>query len=270
MDKIKIQIDSCIRQKDWLGVALLYEKVSYITDSDSISVTAKIISADFYKKSHQYSEAIYLLKSINVANQNDSVKYTIKYQSALNYYLMNELDFAKSEILNLYYLVKDTTLHYKAYPLSALIFNELYEWPEAKKLLLKYNSFLFRNNLHNLDTYQDSINILYNPQSLPQLKKTKKAILLSTFIPGLGQVYSKNYLEGTLSFISCSSIILLTLTGIYYQYYFTSIISGSSLWAKFYTGNISRAEFLSNQYNYLISKEYNRKLKEFIVNKYLK
>ncbi|MCX7729414.1 MAG: hypothetical protein N2203_08085, partial [Bacteroidia bacterium] len=248
---------------------LLYENLSHLTHSVDSQILFKIHAAAYYKQSNLNSNAIHVLKSINTNNLSDSLKFIIKYQTALNYYLLNELTQSQNELIILYNIIHDTLLHYKAYPLNTIILNELYNWNEAKKLLLKYNCVYFKDTQQKF-IHQKNIDSLYNTKNIPKLKNVRKAITLSTFIPGLGQMYSKNYSEGIIAFFTNTSIALLTITGIYYQYYFTSIIAGSSLLAKFYTGNISRAEYSAMKHNYFVSKKFNDNVKNYIINTYLK
>ncbi|GAB4209028.1 MAG: hypothetical protein Fur0023_21020 [Bacteroidia bacterium] len=263
-------IDSCIKTKDYLGAALLYEKASFLSDNESESDSLKIISANYYKFASHHSDAIDILKNINITNKNDSLKWWIKYQIALNYYLLNDLASAKNELTAIYFLIKDSAFHFKSYPLHILILNELYEWQESKKLLAALNNYIFKQDSKILIYNTHIIDSLYDKKNLPKLKNPHKSVMLSTFIPGAGQIYSGNLLEGSISFLSCASIAFLTLVGIYYQYYFTAIIAGSSLWAKFYTGNITRAEFLAQKHNYVKTKSYNQHLKNFVIQNFLK
>lgn len=263
-------ITTYLKNKDWLSVALLYEKMALVSDSENLKITYKLLSAQYYKYSNEYNQAIELLKTIDLSHLNDSLKYTILYQMVLNDYLADDLKSAESECVKLYYSVHDTSLHYNIIPLHVLILNKQYKWKDAKNFLLKYNNFYFRNDSIKRMYYKNIIDSLYNSAILPKLKSVNKSIILSTFIPGAGQIYTRNYSEGIIAFVSNASIVAVSLLGIYYQYYFTSIIAGSSLLAKFYTGNLNRAEFLAHQYNLSKSKHFNTALKNFVVNTYLK
>ncbi|GAB4452541.1 MAG: hypothetical protein OHK0036_14270 [Bacteroidia bacterium] len=264
------KIDTYLKEKNWLALGLLYEQLSYSTDSIDLSDKYKYISAEFFKQAKDYNTSINLLKSIYLDRYDDSLKFYVKYQIALNYYLNDDLISAKSEIISLHYLLKDSTYIYRSYPLLSLILNELYEWEKAKQILMSYNKFKYKNDtltLKNINNFMDS---LYNKNHLPKIKSINKATALSTFFPGLGQMYSKNYSEGIITMMSHIFIIGLSALGIYYQYYFTSIIAGSSLFAKFYTGNLQRADFSVKKYNYLTSKNFNQNLKKLIINEYFK
>ncbi|MEW6773934.1 MAG: hypothetical protein AB1304_08050 [Bacteroidota bacterium] len=264
------KIDAYLKEKNWLALGLLYEQLSYSTDSIDLSDKYKCISAEFFKQAKDYNTSINLLKSIYLYRYNDSLKFYIKYQIALNYYLSDDLISAKSEIISLHYLLSDSTYIYRSYPLFSLILNELYEWEKAKQILISYNNFKYKNDTLTLKNINNFIDSLYNKNHLPKIKSIDKAIALSTFFPGLGQMYSKNYSEGIITMMSHIFIIGLSTLGIYYQYYFTSIIAGSSLFAKFYNGNLKRAEFSVKKYNYMSSKNFNQNLKNLIINEYYK
>lgn len=264
------EIQDCISKNDWLGTALLYEKMSYTSLHTNSQIQYKIQSAEYYKQSQQFEYAIQLLHSINLNDLSDSLRYIILYQTALNYYLKNDLNYAKSELTAMYYLISDSAFHYKSYPLFAIILCEMYDWNDAYITLKKYNNYYFKDDAVSLKKHNFIIDSIFDKKHIPVLKNVNKAITLSTFIPGAGQIYSKNYSEGIISFLLASATLGITAVGIYYQYYFTSLIAGSSLWAKFYTGNLHRAEFLAKKYNYKRSYTFNSAIKEFIVQTYFK
>lgn len=190
------KIDTYLKEKNWLALGLLYEQLSYSTNSIDLSDKYKYISAEFFKQAKDYNTSINLLKSIYLDRYNDSLKFYVKYQIALNYYLNDDFISAKSEVISLHYLLKDSTYIYRSYPLFSLILNELYEWEKAKQILISYNNFKYKNDTLTLKNINNFIDSLYNKNHLPKIKSIDKAIALSTFFPGLGQMYSKIIQKG--------------------------------------------------------------------------
>lgn len=265
------KIDSCLNAGNNYCAAILFERLAFATDTINLKNKYLLYSAECYKKALQFDDALFQLKKINLTqNTNDTMFINTYYQSALIYYLKNELNNALNELTKLYYSVTDSTICINAYLLNAIIHNELLDWDNAKNILYKCNNLIFKNNTEQKLFIKRKIDSLYSQNNLPKLKKLKKSILLSTLFPGLGQMYTGNVLEGVISTFSHIFILSLTALGIYYQFYFTSIIGGSSLWAKFYTGNLNRTEYLTNKYNYQTSVSYNKKLKSFIINNLFK
>lgn len=259
------KIDSLKNNDDFYSVAILYEKLSYLCENEDQKNFFKILSADYYKKSERFESAIQILNTIDLSEESDSIVFKTKFQLSLLNYLKNDFPSAQYHLDEMYSLVKDSTYHYLSYLLYILILNEQYQWEKAKQYCLKLNEFIYSNNEDIKYKNYKIIDSIYNPKKFPKLKNPDKAIFLSTFLPCLGQFYTKNYSEGIISFLMISSISVISVVGIINQYYYTSIIGGSALLNKFYKGGIIRSEFLAKKYNYTHSKKYNEQLKQILI-----
>ena len=268
--QIKYLADSLFDKKNYYQAAIYYQKLDYFLISEKAKNDAKLSVANCYKLSREYNLGINQLGSINLENASDSLIYNVKYQCALMSYLNNDLVQAEAFLQQLDYLVKDSSYTTKSLLLYALTLNEQYKWLQAKEKLTKLNISSFYKDLPRLGKNERIMDSLYSLQTLPKLKNVKKAIKLSSLLPGLGQCYTTNYAEGIGSFLATVTSIGIMVTGIVYQYYFTGIVTGNLLVGKFYLGGIKRSEFLANRYNYRISKVFNNKLKEQINQLFLK
>jgi allophanate hydrolase subunit 1 len=161
-------------------------------------------------------------------------------------------------------LVKDSSYIASSTLLNVVVLNEQYKWQQAKE---KLNAFAKTDSSSNTKLFEHKkqiIDSIYSGKFIPKLKSVEKASKMSTFFPGLGQCYAKNYGEGISSFLAITVTAGAMVAGIIYQYYFTSIFVGNLLIGKFYLGGIKRAEFLTEKYNYKKSKKYNTFLKDQI------
>lgn len=267
--KLKLYADSVYKHKKYYEASIYYQKLDYFLQGIENKASARVLSAMAYNEMKDYHAAIDILEKTNLVEASDSSIYKVKFQLALIYYLDNDLPNAKTTIEQLTYLIKDSLIAYRSYLLKTIILNDLYQWSDARITLQKYN-MVFTTNSFEKENNKLLIDSLYNSKNFPKLKNPDKAATMSTFLPGLGQAYSKNYLEGVTSFISVVTAAGLMVTGIYFQYYFSSLIVGNLLISKFHQGGVNRAEFLVNKYNYKKSLPYNLKLRTNIKSIFVK
>jgi hypothetical protein len=258
--------DSLLLHGKYYEASVYYQKLDFFLQGEALKTEARLSAAHCCKLMGNYKEGIQHLNTIALDEKPDSVVYKVKYQCALMSYLDNELLRAESFLQQLEYLVKDSAYILRSGLLYVLVLNEQYRWPEAREKLLRLNSALV-SDPYIVHRNRSLIDSMYGEKLVPKLKNSHKAARMSMFLPGLGQCYAKSYAEGITSFLSISVCAGAMVTGIVYQYYFTSIFVGNLLISKFYQGGIKRAEFLTDKYNYKKSKEYNSFLKLQIRNR---
>jgi TM2 domain-containing membrane protein YozV len=97
------------------------------------------------------------------------------------------------------------------------------------------------------------------------IKSAKKALNLSTFIPGAGQVYAGYPGKGLIN--ASSQLLSLGVTGImvYHNLYISGFIIGLGMFQSFYFGGIKQAAYLANQFNLEETLYYKTLLKDFIL-----
>jgi tetratricopeptide (TPR) repeat protein len=124
------------------------------------------------------------------------------------------------------------------------------KWKEAKITLVEYGNY---NGITDTDDFQALIVCLDEIQSVP-LKDPAKAKELSTFFPGAGQFYCKDY---------TNSANALVINGLIVTWAVNSVLTRELLdvypivflfW-KYYQGNRFRAELLCKQYNEALQKK---------------
>lgn len=262
--RIRQMADSFFVAGSYYKAAIYYQKLEFFLQSESGKTQARLRTAESYKHDRNYTEGLASLNTINLSEAPDSLIYTVKYQSALMSYLNNDLIQADAFIEQLNYLVKDSLYIYKSLLLHTLVLNEQYKWQSAHKKLHLLNAHLFTTESYAYHQNKRMIDSLYNTARLPKLKDPEKASRLSTFLPGAGQFYTRNYSEGIFSFLSLAVTTGAMVTGIVFQYYFTSIFVGNLLIGKFYLGGVKRSEFLAEKYNYKKAKVFNDDIKKSI------
>ena len=262
--QIKIAADSLFSKAKYYEAAIYYQKLDFFLQGELLKNEAKLLTATSYKFAKNYTAGIDHLNSINLDGAADSLIYKVKYQCALMSYLNNDLVQAEAFLQQLNYLVKDSSCIASSTLLNVVVLNEQYKWQQAKEKLKSLNKTDSLNNPETFIHKKMVIDSIYSIKLIPKLKSVEKASKMSTFFPGLGQCYAKNYSEGISSFLAITVTAGAMVAGIIYQYYFTSIFVGNLLIGKFYLGGIKRAEFLTEKYNYKKSKKYNAFLKDQI------
>lgn len=98
-----------------------------------------------------------------------------------------------------------------------------------------------------------------------KLKSIKKSTYLSALIPGLGQVYTGHLEEGLVNFGLNLTTLGFTALCIYKGYYATGILIGYTMFQRFYTGGLRRAEKLTVDYNKSLTIPLKQNLKDRII-----
>ncbi len=258
-------IDSLFRLADlyyqdgkWDRAVLLYEKINYLSDSTPQKYNAIYRKAICYKKIKEYGKAFDELQQIVPAYVDDSLGMLVLYERALNSYLAANY----AEVEACYYIWKSLSFDSNQY-LNALIwlrllaYNESQQWDKAYQLLNEY--FPIQGNDSDLQRlYQ-----LY--QEPPKLRNPEKARILSSIVPGAGQLYAGYPGEAVYSFLLNASMLTLSAVLFYHKYYLTAWLGGLGLLWRFYSGGSRRAYELCKQKNLLNTTNYNHQLSRVIV-----
>lgn len=238
------------------------ERIIFFSDiSDSISHFI-IQKAEIYKKTEQYSDVIYTLERLSFSTLSDSLKTAVYYElglaSFLNHNYQQSIAYAgqslHSDFSNNLYLSLNQLL-------ITLAYNELEKYDSGFE-----NALIFVNHLEipssEKEILQNDIRQFYSEKNRPRFKKPAKAETMSAIIPGLGQCYSGYYAEGIANFTLHALLLSLSAYAVYETYYLTAYFGGINLLIRFYQGGTRRSNYLANKRNYILKKEYNKKIKD--------
>jgi tetratricopeptide (TPR) repeat protein len=261
---LKRQADSLYAKGDYYAAGNFYQKASFYSLSYRNQIDLLLKKINCLKQESKFSEAEELISRTGTEFP-DSLLSCLFSQGALCSYLAGDYKKAESYITQLEYRLSDKALLKEHLVLLALILNEQARWNEARSRLIEYVSYrTFPDSLTRKD-YLEKIDQMYLSKNYPHLKNAHKARVFSHIVPGWGQIYAGAVREGISSFVLNAVILAATVTGIYFQYYITSIVAGNFLFGKFYLGNVNRAEFLVNKRNYIKTNRFNQQLKPQIL-----
>ncbi len=263
--KITSHGDSLYAIGNYYEAALSFDQAAFfsVSASDKASLFLKMSGA--LKQLADYESAERALAVIDFIKLSDSLRFVVKYEAAFCAYLCGNFTKAELHLEELNYSLSDSAVIVNSYLLYTLILNEQAKWTEAKKYLTSFinKSSRFSDSLKPF--MLGEVNSLYSKTNLPKLKNVIKAGNLSKILPGLGQMYAGYFWEGAGSFMFNITTLGLTVAGIYYHYYITSVMFGFATFERFYIGNTHRAELLAKKTNYKRKKTYNEKLKNYVL-----
>lgn len=245
--------------------SVYYEKACYFSTDRKEKIDCLLKASNELKAISAYDEATVILEAMPLQNLSDSSVFQLKIQASMLSYLNRDFSAAESHLLQAAYLISDSSLIYNTYPLLTLVLNERFRWAEARTKILEWNSFTNRMNPALQSAINDSISRAFDPSEFPRLKNKKKAVRLSTFLPGSGQFYAGYAGEGLISFGALAGTTALMIAGIWHQYYFSSLVLGNVIIGKFYQGGLTRTEFLIDKRNYLRTRNFNEKLRTTVI-----
>lgn len=238
---------------------IVYERIAFESDDLLIKNKALLGKALVLKKKGDYLKAQRSLERINYSVFNDSLHFISRYETALCAYLEGNFYDAISQFEQLYFYSQDSALIIKTLPLQILVYNELQNWDHAWELLVLYSE---KKAL--IDSSQMLLNELitfYNKKNIPRLKNVNRAQLMSSFLPGSGQIYAGYVGEGLLNFTFIVATLGVAGYSFYLKYYFTGYFAGLALFQKFYLGSSKRVEYLVEKRNYINTRNFNEEVK---------
>jgi tetratricopeptide (TPR) repeat protein len=225
-----------------------FERVIFY-ENDSVRIAqCRYYKSLCYKGMEEYGRALEELKSIIAARVPDTLFIMIRYEEAFCEYMTNDVQKALGSIEEIKNKFNDNPGVSATIPLNILCLNACRRWDESLAL---WTSYIENSRLPDSekDNYIQELTRLYSKKSIPKLYSQKKAILLSCFIPGSGQMYDRSVGEGLASLFLNAAFLGFGAWEFYTGYYFTGYFFGLRMSNRFYLGGIHRANDLAKSKN---------------------
>jgi len=160
---------------------------------------------------------------------NDSVKIHRRLDRAVIAIAMDDLDFAERELTTLAIDTNRDLVNRRAGVLLFLTYVFKNDWKASRQV----------RNLLTADGYvfSDSLVYILDEACRSRRKSPAKAALLSTLIPGLGQVYNGQWLTGLHALALNAAMGYLTVSLVIDEAYVSSFLSFVFLFQRYYEGN---------------------------------
>jgi tetratricopeptide (TPR) repeat protein len=259
-----VKADSLYEAGSLQEARLMYERIIFMLNQSSLPPDSlqelkneALLKKTFCYKAHSnFAEAQKTIERADVTNLSDSLNFLIRYETSLCTYLAEHYNEAYNYILQLKYFVKDTTLTNQVDFLEILTLNELKRWQEAKKLCAAY---IQKNNL------KANVEELYAFLQNPKIRNPEKAVILSTFLPGVGQMYAGYPFRGIVSAALQLACFSFGAYSIWQGYYLSGFFTGFVLLQAFYSGGIRHTRYLVEKRNKERITSYNESVKNFLL-----
>lgn len=271
---IRAQYDfnACMRQGKTLyadagyyEASVMFERAIFHASDGVEKAEATLHKVGCYKKLDRFAEGLKALDRVPLGMITDSLRYQVKYESALLAYLDHSYAIADLHLKQLNYFVKDKALKNRARFLRTLVLNGLQEFEAARDSL----TALVRDlpvEPAGRDSLLAAIDLQYHKRNIPKLKSPERADLYSTFIPGAGQIYVGRVGEGVASFLlNAGSLGYMAFNVLVLQAYVTAFTTGSSLFVTFYFGGKRRATVLAVRRNEEVLHEFNQEIEALVL-----
>jgi len=252
--------DSLMQQNRFADAALAYERCVFACQDTNPEWQNRALlqKAMAYKAQGNFAQTLQTLYRINLYQMTDSARLATGYEIVLNAYLSGQFTDAESQLQQLAYFSPDSAaFNQQLLFLKILVLNELQKWPEAKAA---FSQYLALNGQP-----PELANTYYNFMHRPRLKNPEKARRLSTFMPGVGQLYGGNAGAGLLSLGLQLGLLGFGVYEIWQGYYLTGFGTGLALFQAFYFGGIENAETVTKRKNNEKIARYNNQIKQFIL-----
>lgn len=234
------------------GSAVEYERIVFFSDDADSKREAIYKKALAYKNAGKYEKASVTLERLNIRNPEDTLFAQKNYQLAFCQYMNGNYNDAINTI-ELYEAIssKENTIKPKILTIKIFCYNHLFEFDKANETLTKLEKLSNTNG-----NFQEIKNMYVNS---PKYKNPEKARHLS-LLPGLGQVYCGEIVEGSFNFLLNASALGFGAWQVWNGYYFTGYVVGVTLLQKFHSGGQHRAEIIAREKNIENASEFNRKI----------
>jgi len=233
-------------EKNYNSAILEYKRYLFFNKQSNNSTTVLLELYKSYQAIEDWQNAFSTLEKAYLSTDDDSLKDRIYIDKAI--LLISKGEIQRSEIIltKISTFTKYEQIKRESYYWLGLGHLYSYKWSAAKNNMKKYYGASYNH-------YLDSIFINSNKLDI---KSPQRARLFSLFIPGLGQIYSKDYKNGMNSLILNSLTSYFLFNSIIDKKYWDALIIYYTPFERYYWGSSRNAELIANNYNQKISKQF--------------
>jgi len=238
--------------ENYEGTVTEYKRFIFFNPaSDSVSYAYYQIGLA-YRNERKWAESLAALRGSIQAAPNDSVRNEREIDLAVTLIASGNYSAAKFLLLKVESFTQFPTLKRKSAFFRAIASLYSFEWENARNAFQVYSNDSLEGN--SSETFSQVYSMLLKAQNLGY-KSPALAKLLSTFLPGTGQIYAGDWRSGL------NALAINILTGYFFfgnlieNNYRDAIFSYFLLFRRYYQGNRYHAEEAANQYNLHLNKK---------------
>jgi len=221
---------------------------------DSPAVPVHLAIAGLFKSIGKYAEAQVSLQSALLAAANDSLRDEIRIKSAVIAIVQGKHSAAQGELTRIASFSPNLAIRERAELFLCIGLLFAGSWDEAEKIAINGATSGNRRMLR-----LDSLLRCFKPA---HRKSPLAARWMSTFLPGLGQIYAHEVFEGFNALAISLFTGYLTAQSIAGGYYPEAILTDGMLVGRYYSGNRWHAKDAAERYNAKIEGDMREKVIE--------
>jgi TM2 domain-containing membrane protein YozV len=245
--------DSLFATGNYLEARVGYERLLF---SGSENVNLLLLKKSYcFKAESKFEEAYEMLQRADFFGGEDSIRFQLYYECALNSFLAHRYDLSLNKLQELHYYFPSKT-NQAMEILEILTLNQMKKWDEAEK---KYDLFISKNSILTTEA-----TALYKEQKPRKLKNPDKAETLSLLFPGAGQMYAGYVGQGLTSFGIQAGLVTFAIYSFVNGFYFSGAFTGVGLFYMFYNGGARHAKYLAEKRNHEKMDEFNEEVKQIL------
>ena len=232
------------------------ERIYYYSDDRLLRSQAILARSWALKQLGEYGQALDNLRRASLRNLPDELEYLFHHERTLLHYLKGNWSDARNSLQQLNHFIDDPDRQLLSGYIDILSLIELQKWDKAQEATGKY--------FDQLEVPASVDSVFY--RAPPSLKNPDRAELLSTFIPGAGQIYAGSFGGGLGSAGLQVSSLAWGVYNVIHGYYFTALFTGGGLFQAFYFGGMEQAKSLAQNKNEARSQQYNAEISARLLN----
>jgi hypothetical protein len=223
---------------------------------ESIGVDFYLSLSDLYREVGKFTEARRVLQSAHVRDIADTLRERIKIKIALIDIAEKKYADAELVLVRISSFTQNPSVKKEAALFLTFVYIYTNRWDKLEKALpaLANDSLLGPDRLDSL--IQQSV--------VQHHKSPELARCLSTFIPGLGQIYAHDFRNGLNALALTILTAWMTISSISNGYYWEAMLTDITLFWRYYSGNRQLAMEVAEMYNQKINRAIREKLIEAI------
>jgi len=194
-----------------------------------------------YRAEHDWRHAIEAMETSIVLTQDPEIASERRLSLATTLIASKNYNLAKLELVRIFDSTRDNSLSRKALYSSGIVSIYSFDWDATEK---NFNDFY--DDSSNKSARELNSTLL---RARDSYKSTTTAKILSTIIPGAGQVYAGNWHDGLNAFILNGVIIGFIANSAYKKDYRDALLITFLLSYRYYKGNRYHAEKDVEKYN---------------------
>lgn len=249
--------DRFFDRRNFTAAITEYQRLLFFNPHPPLAPYAFYKMGQSYLHLGQYRRAVLFLRRALMFPAKKNTRLKLRLQLALAFLEGQRYDLAALEFFKMESRTQDETLKLTAQLFRGLIYIRQQNWKEARKVLRKLND---HPRCHFQETLQAIDRLLTRLMEKPRLKNPRTARLLSTLLPGAGQMYTGHFFLGVDALVLNGANTYLVWQTIVNRNYLDLGLSVALLWLRYYEGSRIRAEMLAHKVNREYQERMTRRL----------